>query len=205
MSKKVVSRTLAIVLGVVCIVLASGLVGLIINYTSIINGKDNTITTLNSQITSQTNKISSLSSQLSRNITLISQLDSQITDLTSQKNMLQAWLNSNITKVVSLQSQISNLNNTISTLKSQKFGIELMLLNTTGYSVQASSFQRELAQWQSWSWLGYFTTHAYSFTDFWNTLLQVRASGNIFYDTNYETVFFQSFSNQYQLIYFSES
>ena len=59
------ARTIAIALGIICIVLAVGLVGAVANYTSIISGKDNTITSLNSQIITKDNTISSLNSQLS--------------------------------------------------------------------------------------------------------------------------------------------
>jgi ABC-type xylose transport system substrate-binding protein len=46
--KEVVSRNIAIALGIICMVLAVGLVGAIANYTSIISGKDNTIASLDS-------------------------------------------------------------------------------------------------------------------------------------------------------------
>ena len=55
--KKVVGRTVAIALGMVCIVLVAGLVGAIAVYTPMVNNlesqtaeKDNTISSLNSQI-----------------------------------------------------------------------------------------------------------------------------------------------------------
>jgi predicted PurR-regulated permease PerM len=48
--KQVVGRTLAIALGIICIILAVGLVGAVAYYTSIISGKDGTIASLNSQI-----------------------------------------------------------------------------------------------------------------------------------------------------------
>jgi ABC-type xylose transport system substrate-binding protein len=46
--KEVVGRNIAIALGIICMVLAVGLVGAIANYTSIISGKDNTIASLDS-------------------------------------------------------------------------------------------------------------------------------------------------------------
>jgi len=48
--KKMIGRNVAIVLGIVAIILLIGLVGAIVNYTSIINEKDATISSLNSQI-----------------------------------------------------------------------------------------------------------------------------------------------------------
>jgi cell division protein FtsB len=96
-------RTVAIALGIICIVLAVGLVGAVANYTSIISGKDNSIVTK----------------------------DSQIQTLTSQKNQLQTWLDGNITyynsqinslnaQITSLQNQITDLENQINTLKAPK-------------------------------------------------------------------------------------
>jgi len=65
--KKVVSRNVAVALGIISIVFLVGLVGTILNYTSIISGKDNDISTR----------------------------DSQIQTLTNQKNQLQTWLQGN--------------------------------------------------------------------------------------------------------------
>jgi hypothetical protein len=48
--KKVVSRTVAIALGLICIILVVGLIGVIADYTSIINGKDNNISDLQSRL-----------------------------------------------------------------------------------------------------------------------------------------------------------
>jgi hypothetical protein len=47
--KKVVGRTVAIAIGIIAIVLLVSLVGAVADYTSIINGKDNNISTLTSQ------------------------------------------------------------------------------------------------------------------------------------------------------------
>jgi len=79
--KEVVSRTVAIALGIICVILAVGLVGAVANYTSTISGKDNTIASLNSQITTKDNTISSLNSQVS--------------DLTNTVNLAKStvWVN----------------------------------------------------------------------------------------------------------------
>jgi hypothetical protein len=101
--KKVVARNVAIALGIALIVSLVGLVGAIANYTSIINGKDNTIASLNSQI--QT--------------------------LTTQKNQLQTWLTDNKTyyeneindltiQIINQQATITSLQNEINTLKAPK-------------------------------------------------------------------------------------
>lgn len=63
--RKVVGRTVAIALGIICIVLVVGLVGAIAYYTLTINDKNNTISSLNSQITDKDSQISSLNFQVS--------------------------------------------------------------------------------------------------------------------------------------------
>jgi predicted PurR-regulated permease PerM len=62
--KKVVSRNTVVALGIVCIILAVGLVGAVANYTSIISEKENTIASLNSEITSLQNQINDLNATL---------------------------------------------------------------------------------------------------------------------------------------------
>jgi predicted PurR-regulated permease PerM len=62
--KKVVSRTIAIGLGIVCIILLVGLVGAILVYSSMINEKDNKISVLNQQLTNKDIDIHSLNSQV---------------------------------------------------------------------------------------------------------------------------------------------
>jgi outer membrane murein-binding lipoprotein Lpp len=60
--KKVVSRNVAIALGIICIVLAVGLVGAIIQ----INYLNSQISSLNSRVSSLQNQISSLNSQITK-------------------------------------------------------------------------------------------------------------------------------------------
>jgi len=91
--KKVVGRNVAIALGIICIILAVGLVGAVANYTSIITSKDNTISSLNSQITSKDSQISSLNSQITSKDSQISSLNSQITNLQNQVNDLNSVIN----------------------------------------------------------------------------------------------------------------
>jgi hypothetical protein len=58
--KKAVGRADAIALGIICIILAVGFVVAVVNYTSIIGGKDNTITSLSSQISSLQSQVNDL-------------------------------------------------------------------------------------------------------------------------------------------------
>ncbi|MBS7635112.1 hypothetical protein KEJ34_06450 [Candidatus Bathyarchaeota archaeon] len=86
--EKFVSRNLAIALEILCVVSASGLVGVIANYTSVINEKDSQIWTL----TDQTNN---LQTWLEGNITLY---NSQIESLSSEIISLQNHRNSSLNR-----------------------------------------------------------------------------------------------------------
>jgi hypothetical protein len=120
--KKVVSRTVAIALGIICIILA-GLVGAIADYAKeVISGKDSAISSLSSQITTKDSQMQALASQNSQlqawldgNETLLNQtqrwLNGNVTDyetrissLNAQITQLQTWLEGNITAYNSLQS-----------------------------------------------------------------------------------------------------
>ena len=83
--KKMVSRSVAITLGIVCILLIAGLGGAIAYYTMTINNKDNqiksansTISSLNSEVSIQNSTISSLGSQISQLNATIASLEAQI-------------------------------------------------------------------------------------------------------------------------------
>jgi cell division protein FtsL len=93
--KKVVGRTVAIALGMVCIVLLAGLVGAIVVYMPMVNNlqsqmteKDNTISSLNSQISDLNNSLNQISNSTSNKDTQIAALNSQVADLNSQISSL---------------------------------------------------------------------------------------------------------------------
>lgn len=73
-------------LAVLCMVLASGLMGIVINYTAIINEKNKEISSLNRQLEEKNN--------------IISTLNLAITDL-------QIQINSKNSQIANLQSQIT--------------------------------------------------------------------------------------------------
>jgi hypothetical protein len=62
--KKAVRRDIAIVLGTICIILAVGLVGMIVNYASIISGDRFTIASLDSQVSTLQNQVTTLQNQV---------------------------------------------------------------------------------------------------------------------------------------------
>jgi len=94
--KKVVGRNVAIALGIICIIVAVGLVG------PIIIGKDNTIATKDSLIQILTSQKNQLQTWLDGNKTLL--------------NQTQTWLDGNITYY---NSQINSLNSQITSLQNQ--------------------------------------------------------------------------------------
>jgi DNA-binding transcriptional ArsR family regulator len=79
-STKVVRRTTAIALGIICIVLVAGLVGGFGYFIMTINDKDGTISSLNTQISSKNSQISQLNSNLTN-------LQNQVNDLTNTLNL----------------------------------------------------------------------------------------------------------------------
>ena len=142
--KKGVGRNVAIALGIICVILAVGLVGAVANYTLIISGKDNTITAKNSQIQTLTNQKTQLQVWLEGNLSQINALNAQTKDLQNQvsslnlqKSQLQTWLDGNKTllnqtqqwlqenityyesQVDTLDSQITSLQNQITNLNAQ--------------------------------------------------------------------------------------
>jgi len=93
--KKVVGRNVAIALGIICIIVAVGLVG------PIIIGKDNTIATKDSLIQILTSQKNQLQAWLDGNETLIDYLNAQINSLNSQITNLQNQVN-DITDIANL-------------------------------------------------------------------------------------------------------
>jgi uncharacterized phage infection (PIP) family protein YhgE len=121
--KKVVSRTVAIALGIIVILIAVGFVAAMMNYTSMINSRDSTIQSNLSQIQTLTNQKNQLQTCLDGNETLLNQtrtwLDGNITSYNSQINSLNSQNTNLQNQISSLNSQVANLQNQISSLNSQ--------------------------------------------------------------------------------------
>jgi len=86
--KKIVRKSVAMALGILCIILIASLIGTIAIYTSMIDDKSNTITSLNSQIAAQNGQISYLNST-------VWSLRDNVSILTNIVNLdvSQNWLN----------------------------------------------------------------------------------------------------------------
>jgi hypothetical protein len=107
--KKMVRRSVAIALGIICIVLVGGFGGAVLYTVTLLNDKDKQIASLNAQISKENNTISSLNSQ-------ISQLNSNVTNLQNQvasDNSTIRFLTSNVTI---LQKVLNDLLNGTATL-----------------------------------------------------------------------------------------
>jgi uncharacterized coiled-coil protein SlyX len=138
--RKVVGRSVAIALGIVCILLIAGLGGAMVYYTMTINNENSELSTLKSGIVNITGGISTsnvtalvaqldarideMNLEITDQINTIVTLNANITTLTNEKNQLQTWLDGNETmlsqtqtwlsgNITSLQSQMNNLTNIV--------------------------------------------------------------------------------------------
>jgi len=94
--KKVVGRTIAIVLGIICIVLSAGIVVVLAAYLpaqGAINSLNSQVATQNATITSQSQQISALQNSLSQIGNDQTDKDAQIADLNSQLQELTTYYN----------------------------------------------------------------------------------------------------------------
>ena len=92
--KKMVKRSIAIALGMICIVLVACLGGAVAVYTLMINDKSNTISSLNLQISQLNSSVKNLENRVTSE-------NSTINSLTSQVANLQKELNADTTYTVS--------------------------------------------------------------------------------------------------------
>jgi hypothetical protein len=107
--KKIIGRNVAVALGIICVILLSGLTGAMSYYTSIINSK-------NSEIQTLTDQKNQLQTWLNGNTTLLSQMQTSLNGNATLLNQTQTWLQDNITYY---NSVIWALNAQIATLEEQ--------------------------------------------------------------------------------------
>ncbi len=131
LEKKVVSRNVALALGVICILVLAALVGVYASYTSTINSKNTKITGLNSQITTLNTELSgnisaisslntqtsTLNSELSSDSSSISSLNTQITSLNTQITSLKSEVGANATTIATLESEVTSLQSNVTNLQ----------------------------------------------------------------------------------------
>jgi uncharacterized protein HemX len=141
MTQKKPVNTVAIGVGVLCVVLLIAVIAIYLNYTSMLNGKDSEINSLKTQlanagitpnpnanqnqntsdkdaiIANLQNQISDLQNQLNQKNSDIDSLNSQIANLKNQISDLQNQLNQKNSDIDSLNSQIANLNSIVNLQK----------------------------------------------------------------------------------------
>jgi len=169
--KKVVSRNLAIALGIIVIIVLVGLVAAIANYTSIINDKDSQIQTLanqknqlqtwldgnKTQLQGQieqlqewlegnktiSNQALKLQEWLEGNITLLNQTQRWLDGNVTLLSQTQTWLDGNITYY---NSQIDSKNSQITSLQNQisNLNSQINSLNT-----QITNLQNQITDLQN--------------------------------------------------------
>lgn len=159
--KKVVSRNVAIALGITSVILLVGLVAAVVNYTMVVGDKDDTIQVYSDQKTQLFSEKTKLQTWLDGNTTLLNQterclqgnityynalvnsLNSEIATLENQRNELQAWLANNVTDY---ETQISSLNSQISSLTSHITQLQTWLNgNITYYNSLVNTLQSQVA------------------------------------------------------------
>jgi basic membrane protein A len=123
--RKVVSRTVALALGLICVLLGGALVAAIGIYT-------NTISDMNSRISDLESQSSSLSETNEG-------LEDQITDLQDQVTALQDELETREDQVSDLQDQVGTLQDEIESINASPGKIDIKTLTITPSSVTAGS------------------------------------------------------------------
>jgi hypothetical protein len=126
--RKVVGKSIVIVLGIACMILVASLVGAFAYYVPMVNSKNSTISSLNSQIANLQNQTAS------DNLTMVD-LQNQIDSLQSQIAQLQENASSQNATIANLQNQLASDNSTIYSSMSNITTLQNML----------SSFSNETA------------------------------------------------------------
>ena len=105
--KKMVRRSVAVALGIICIILIACLGGAMAYYTLAISDRDNTIASKN-------NQIDSLNSQISQSRSNVTSLQTWLNGNETLLNQTETWLDDNVTYY---NSQITNLQNQLKTFQ----------------------------------------------------------------------------------------
>ena len=131
--KKTVSRTVALALVAICIVLLISLAGVYANYTSIIGDKDSAISSLTSQMTNLDNQVTSLQSGLAANSTTITSLNSQITSLQNQVLNLTSISNLNQSTIWKNQYNVTQPSAKYGSSNNPAYSLLTFTANYAGY------------------------------------------------------------------------
>ncbi|MEM2027553.1 MAG: hypothetical protein QXG68_07050 [Candidatus Bathyarchaeia archaeon] len=170
MEKGAAGRVLAFALGIICLILAAGLMAAIANYTSIISEKDKEIDSLKSQIMDRDNMVLSLNSTIENLLKEIESKDSQISSLRDEMDRIKVWLEGNITYY---EAQISALENRVNELTA------IVNLEKSVVLVEKATISQPARSYTSWGfpvdYAGYITVVVHSSTTP-NTYVRVKYS-----------------------------
>src|SRR5271157_1547927 len=148
-SKKTTKMSVAVALGIICILLIASLGGVMAYYTLKLGDKDNQINSANNTINQLNAAIADQNATIAdRNNTIVS-LNANITNLSNEENQLQTWLNGNETlllaeNITSYQAQISSLNAQITQLNIWLSG------NVTAYQNELIQYTIEVNKYNSY-------------------------------------------------------
>ena len=129
--RKVAGKSVVIVLGIACMILVGSLIGVFAYYVPMVDSKDITISSLNSQI-------ANLQNQTASDNASISNLQNQIDSLRSQIAQLQENASSQNETIADLQNQLASDNSTIYSLMSNITTLQEMLSNLSNETAWVS-------------------------------------------------------------------
>lgn len=172
--KEMVRRNVVIAVGIICMILAACLVGAFASYILVTNDKNNTISSLNSQMTNLQNQIQSDNST-------INSLNSQIVELENQLASDNSTFASNNATIAILQNQISELSSDISSLQSQ-----YEQLNQTYTSSFLFSSSKDMRSPYNWDSPQIFIAYPAGFQEYANAILKICEQAM----TDYSDVFY---------------
>jgi cell division protein FtsL len=139
--KKMVNRSVAIALGIICIILVACLGGAVAVYTLMINDKSNTISSLDNQISQLNSSVANLKNQVTSENSTINSLTSQVANLQKQLlypnttytvfRVFDGWeINMTLEKIVYRLGEPINITITVTNISNQ----------TNYYAVQEPDF-----------------------------------------------------------------
>ncbi len=168
--RKMVRRSVAVALGVICVVVIAGLIGAFAYY---VYDKNNTISSLNSQISQLNSNATNLQNQNNQLQTQLNGNVSQNANLQGQNNQLQTWLDGNKTDYQNYMNSHSHSDTDYNQLQSiANLGEQQSILNQ--YTInQGASTHVSVASMQA-SYAGYLhisltstTSNAYVIVEYW--------------------------------------
>lgn len=141
-------RARVLALGIICIILAVSLAGVFAYHVSVINGKDSTISLLNSQVAAFQNQILSANSTINSLSSQIAQLETQLSSNNSMVTVLQNQILSANSTITSLNSQIGELESQLtsnnSMIATDNGTISTLQIQITALQNQTNSMQNQI-------------------------------------------------------------